>query len=85
MSVKNHKLLNFSTQNRSSFLYVDGSTAWIYDCRHQSLPLYVAEQCYDKISAIYLDTAMHVDTITRQTFEYANHLPCENTHKMLLL
>ena len=31
------------TKNRSNFLYVEGSTAWLYDCSHQISPLYIAE------------------------------------------
>ena len=79
MSVKNPQLAGFLlTQNRSNFLYVEGSTAWLYDCPHHLSPLYIADQCYDKIPVNYLDTVMYVDPITRQTFEYANQIPCEN-------
>ena len=57
MSVKNPQLAGFlSTQNRSNFLYVESSTAWIYECPHHLSPLYIAEQCYDKIPVNYLDT-----------------------------
>ena len=52
MSVKNPKLAGFLlTQNRSNFLYVGGSTAWLYDCPHHLSPLYIAEQCYDRNSS----------------------------------
>ena len=79
MSVKNPQLAGFLlTQNRSNFLYVEGSTAWLYDCPHHLSPLYIADQCHDKIPVNYLDTVMYVDPITRQTFEYANQIPCEN-------
>ena len=79
MSVKNPQLAGFPlTQNRSNFLYVEGSTAWLYDCPHHLSPLYIAEQCYDKVPVNYLDTVMYVDPITHQTFEYANQIPCEN-------
>ena len=79
MSVKNPQLAGFLlTQNRSNFLYVKGSTAWLYDCPHHLSPLYIADQCYDKIPVNYLDTVMYVDPSTRQTFEYANQIPCEN-------
>ena len=50
MSVKNPQLAGFLLkQNRSNFLYVEGSTAWLHDCPHHLSPLYIAEQCYDKI------------------------------------
>ena len=35
MSVQNPQLAGFlSTGNRSNFFYVEGSTAWLYDCPH---------------------------------------------------
>ena len=35
MSVTNPQLAGFLlTGNRSNFLYVEGSTAWLYDCPH---------------------------------------------------
>ena len=35
MSVKNPQLASFLlTGNRSNFLYVEGSIAWLYDCPH---------------------------------------------------
>ena len=35
MSVKNSQLAGFLlTQNGSNFSYVEGSTAWLYDCIH---------------------------------------------------
>ena len=79
MSVKNPQLAGFLlTQDRSNFLYVEGSTAWLYDCPRHLSPLYIADQCYDKNPVNYLETVMYVDPITRQTFEYANQIPCEN-------
>ena len=79
MSVKNPQLAGFLlTQNRSNFLYVGGSTAWLYECPNHLSPLYIAEQCYDKIPVNYFDTELYVDPITLQTFEYANQIPCEN-------
>ena len=41
MSVKNPQLARFLlTGNRCNFLYVEGSTAWLYDCPHFISPLY---------------------------------------------
>ena len=86
MSVKNPQLAGFLlTQNRSNLCYVEGSTAWLFDCPHHLSPLYVAEECYDKIPVSSLDTVLYNDPITRQTFKYAHQIPCEKTHKMLLL
>ena len=79
MSVKNPQFPGFFlTQNRKNFLYVEGSTAWLCDCPHHLSPLYIAEQGYDKIPVIYLDTVMYVDPFTRQTFECSYQIPCEN-------
>ena len=40
MSVQNPQLAGFLlTGNRSKFLYVEGSTAWLYDCPHFLSPL----------------------------------------------
>ena len=50
MSVKNPQLAGFLlTGNRSNFLYVEGSTAWLYDCPHFISPLYKADKCFDRI------------------------------------
>ena len=84
MSVINPHLAGFLlTQNRSKFPYVESSTAWLFDCPLHLSPLYIAEQCYDKIPGNYLDTVMYVDPITRQIFEYANKNPCENNPQIV--
>ena len=72
MSVKNPQLAGFLlTGNCSNFLYVEGSTAWLYDCPHFISPLYKADKCFDRISIHFRETIMYVDPITRQTFNYA--------------
>ena len=72
MSVKNPQLAGFLlTGNRSNFLYVEGSTAWLYDCPHFKPPLYKADKCFDRIPIHCRETIMFVDPITRQTFNYA--------------
>ena len=44
MLVKNPQLAGFLlTQNRSKFLYVKGSTAWLYHCPHHLSFSYIAE------------------------------------------
>ena len=70
MSVKILKTV--LTQNPSNYLYVECSTAWLYGSHRHLSPLYIAEQCYDKIPVNYLDIVMYVDPITRQAFENAN-------------
>ena len=77
MSVKNPQLAGFLlTGNRSNFLYVEGSTAWLYDCPHFISPLYKADKCFDRIPIHYRETIMYVDPITRQTFNYATPIEC---------
>ena len=45
MSVQNPEFAGILlTGNRSNFLYVEGSTAWLYDCPHFSSPLYKADR-----------------------------------------
>ena len=79
MSVKNPQIAGFVlTENRSNFLYVEGSTAWLYVCPHFSSPLYRADNCFDRIPIHYRETIMYVDPITRQTFNYATPIECGN-------
>ena len=45
MSVQNLQLAGFLlTGNRSNFLYVEGATAWLYDCPHILYPLYKGDR-----------------------------------------
>ena len=75
MPVKIPQLAGFLlTGNRSIFLYVEGSTAWLYDFPHFISPLYRADKCFDRIPIHYRETVMYVDPKTRQTFTYAT--PC---------
>ena len=69
------------TGNRSNFLYVEGSTAWLYDCPHFLSPLYKADRCFDRIPIHLKDTLMYVDPITRQTYDYATPIACDNNPK----
>ena len=79
VSVQNPQLAGFLlTGNRSNFLYVEGSTAWLYDCPHFLSPLYKADRCFDRIPIQIKDTLMNVDPITRQTFDYATPITCDN-------
>ena len=73
MSIKNPQFAGFLlTGNRSNFLYVEGSTAWLYDCPHLISPLYRADKCFDRIPIHYRETIMYVDPITRQIFKLCN-------------
>ena len=85
MSVQNPQLAGFlSTGNRSNFLYVEGSTAWLYDCPHFLSPLYKADRCFDRIPIHFKDTLMYVDPITRRTMTMLHQLPVTIIHVTLL-
>ena len=79
MSVQIPQLAGFLlTGNRSNFLYVEDSIAWFYDCPHFLSPLYKADRCFDRIPIHFKDTLMYVDPITRQTYDYATPITCDN-------
>ena len=79
MSVKNPQLAGFLlTGIRSSFLYVEGSTAWLYDCPHFISPLHKADKCFDRIPIHCRETIIYVNLITRPTFNYATPIECGN-------
>ena len=84
MSVKNRQLAGvLLTGKRSNFLYVEGSTAWLYDCPHLS-PLSKADKCFDRFPIHFRETIMYVDPITRQTSKYATPIECGNNPQTLL-
>ena len=66
------------------FLYVEEVLLLGYDCPRHLSPLYITEQGYDKNPVSYLDTVVYVDPITRQTFNYANQIPCENNPQSVI-
>ena len=85
MSVKNPQLAGFLlTGTRSNFLYVEGSTAWLYDCPHFISPLYKADQSFNTIPIHSRETIMYVDPITRQTFNYAPPINCGNNPQNII-
>ena len=85
MSVQNPQPAGFLlTGNRSNFLYVEGSTAWLYDCPHFLSPLYKADCCFGIIPIHYKDTFMYVDPITRQTYDYVTPIPCDKNPRNII-
>ena len=85
MSVQNPQLAGFLlTGNRSNFLYVEGSTAWLYDFPHFLSPLYKADQCFDRIPIHFKVTLINVDPITRQTYDYATPITCDNNSRNII-
>ena len=47
-------------------------------------PLYKADRCYDRIPIHYKDTLLYVDPITRQTYDYATPIPCDNNSQNII-
>ena len=85
MSVQNPQLAGFLLPgNRSNFLYVEGFTAWLYGCPHFLSPLYKADRCFDRIPIHFKDTLMYVDPITRQTYDYATPITCDNIPRNII-
>ena len=85
MAVRNPQLAGFLlTGNRSNSLYVEGSTAWLYDCPHFISPLYKADKCFDRIPIHYRETIIFVDPKTRQTFNYATPIECGNNPQNII-
>ena len=79
MSVQNPQFAGFLlTGNRSNFLYVEGSKAWLYDCPHFLSPLYKTDRCFDRIPIPYKDTLKYVDPITRQIYDFGTPIPCDS-------
>ena len=79
MSVQNPQLAGLLlTGNRSNFSYVEGSTAWFYDCPHFLSPLYKEDRCSDCIPIHFKFTLMYVHPITKQIFDYATPIACDN-------
>ena len=85
MSVKNPQLAGLLlTGNHSNFLYVEGSTAWLYGCPHFISPLYKADKCFGRIPIHYRETIMYLDPITRQTFNDATPKECGNNPQNII-
>ena len=49
-------------RNRSNFSYLEGSTAWLYDCPHFLSQLYKADCCFDCIP-IHFGYTLHFFTL----------------------
>ena len=85
MSVQNPQLSGFLlTGNRSNFLYIEGSSAWLYGCPHFLSPLYKTDRCIGRIPIYFKDTCMYVDPIARQTYDYATPTTCDNNPRNII-
>ena len=85
MSVQNLQIAEFLlTGNRSNFLYVECSTAWIRDCPLFFSPVFKADRCFDCIPIHFKDTLVYVDPIIRQTYEYATPIAFDNNFRNII-
>ena len=85
MSVQNPQHAGYlSTGNRSNFLYVENSTAWLNDCSPLLSLLYEADKCFDRIPIYYEGTVMFIDSLTRQTFIYATPISCDSNRQNVI-
>ena len=85
ISVQNPQLVGFLlTGSRRNFLYVEGSTAWLYDCPHFLSPLYKADGCFDRIPILFKDTLMYGNPITRPTYDYALPIACDKNPRSFI-
>ena len=65
------------TGKRNQFLKMEGSIAWLYECKNAISPLRIMENvCYDKIPIEIYGKLKFVDPISRQTFPFANEIAC---------
>ena len=68
MSVQNQQLAGFFfTGNPSTFLFVEGSAAWLFDSSQLFSPLYEADIGFDCAQIYCQDTVMYIDPLTRET------------------
>ena len=60
------------------------SSAWLYDCPQFLSHLFKADRCFDRIPIHFKDTLMYVDPITRQTYDYATPIACDNNPRNII-
>ena len=85
MSLQNPQLAGFLLPgNRSNFLFVESSTAWLHECPHFLSPLYKADRCFDRIPIHFKDTLLYVDPITRQTYDYATPITSDSNPRNII-
>ena len=61
----------------SNFLYVEGFTAWLYDCPDFPSPLGQADIYFDRIPVYHQDILLYTNPIAKQTFNYATPISSE--------
>ena len=73
----------FSTGTRSNFVYDEGSIAWWNGFPQSFSPLREADKLFDRIPIYNQDTLLCINPITRQSFNYAIHLSCDNNPRKI--
>ena len=59
-------------------------TEVISSCPHFLSPLCKDDICFDRIPIPFKDTLLYVDPITRQTYDYATPITCENNPRNII-
>ena len=78
MSVQSPQLAGFLlTRNCSNFL-TSKAPLLGFTIIHIFSPLYKVDRCFDCIPIHFKDTFVYVDSITRQIYDYATPITCDN-------
>ena len=56
----------------------------MYDCPHFLSPLYKADRCSDRLPIHFKDTLFYVDPITRQSYDNATPIACDNNPRNIV-
>ena len=64
-------------------MYVEGSTAWLYDCPHFLFPLYKADRCFDRIPLHFKDTITST-LLPDYAYDYATPITCDNNPRNII-
>ena len=78
MSVQNlDSVGDILTWNRGKILYVEGSNAWLNDCRHFLWPPYELDRCLDCRPINFEDNVMYIDPTRTRIFNHATPTSCD--------
>ena len=67
--------------NSSNFLYVERSTAWLYDSPQLHSLVFEADTCFDSTRIYHQNNVKCIDLKTRQTFDYTTTFSWQFTTK----
>ena len=78
IAINNPELAGYLlTNNRSNFITVDNSIAYMYSCAKKKTATQYLEFCYKMIPILYKEQTMFVDPQSRQTYPKAEKTPCD--------